>query len=246
MHNRFSLPVGTRSVGYLTKLLEPTFNEAQFEEQFLQWEYNINRYEKDNGTALPDGVKIAILLNKTKGALQQHLQLRAGQITNYNEIRVVILDYYKTISAFSRASSAVGTNYNGGTAPMDVDNIWRKEETTKAKEKEKAATKEARAKASTGVKDTTKDSTKAAKETTTKEDTTRGKEKATQDPKDMDQAKAAKAKELQHIKRKRKQQLHNMPSMWQAWPLGTRLQSASMAHRRRRRTTSTRARTSRS
>ena len=70
-----------------------------------------------------------------------------------------------------------------------------KEETTKAKEKEKAATKEARAKASTGVKGTTKDSTKAAKETTTKEDTTRAKEKATQDPKDMDQAKATKAKE---------------------------------------------------
>ena len=135
LHNRFSLPVGTRSVGYLTELLEPTFNEAQFEEQFLQWEYDINRYEKDNGTALPDGVKIAILLNKTKGALQQHLQLRAGQITNYNEIRVVILDYYKTISAFSRASSAVGTNYNGGTAPMDVDNIWRKGRNYKGKSK---------------------------------------------------------------------------------------------------------------
>ena len=44
LHNRFSLPVGTRSIGYLTKLLEPTFNEAQFEEQFLQWEYDINRY----------------------------------------------------------------------------------------------------------------------------------------------------------------------------------------------------------
>ena len=44
LRNRFSLPVGTRSVGYLTKLLEPTFNEAQFEEQFLQWEYDINRY----------------------------------------------------------------------------------------------------------------------------------------------------------------------------------------------------------
>ena len=92
-HCDFSLPVGTRSVGYLTKLLEPTFNEAQVEEQFLQWEYDTNRYEKDNGTALPDGIKIAMLLNKTKGALQQHLQLRAGQITNYIEIRAVILDY---------------------------------------------------------------------------------------------------------------------------------------------------------
>ena len=92
----------------ITKLLEPTFNEAQFEEQFLQSEHDINRYKKDNGAALPDGVRIAILLNKTKGALQQHLQLRAGQIVNYSEIRAVILDYYKTISAFSRATSAVG------------------------------------------------------------------------------------------------------------------------------------------
>ena len=70
-----------------------------------------------------------------------------------------------------------------------------KEETTKAKEKEKATTRGAKATASTGVKDTTKDLTKATKETTTKEDTTRAKEKATQDPKDMDQAKATKAKE---------------------------------------------------
>ena len=43
--------------------------------------------------------------------------------------------YYKTISAFSRASSAVGTNYNGGTAPMDVDNIWRKGRNYKGKSK---------------------------------------------------------------------------------------------------------------
>ena len=145
LHNRFSLPVGTRSVGYLTKLLEPTFNEAQFEEQFLQWEYDINRYEKDNGTALPDGIKIAILLNKTKGALQQHLQLRAGQITNYIEIR-------------AEQSSWTTT-------------------------------------ASTEAKDTTRDSTKATKEATTKQGTTRAKEKATQDPKDLDQARATKAKE---------------------------------------------------
>ena len=95
-----------------------------------------------------------------------------------------------------------------------------KEETTKAKEKAKATTKEAKAKASTGAKDTTRDSTKATKEATTKEDTTRAREKATQDPKDMDQARA--------------------------WPLGPGLQSAGMAHRRRRRTTSARTRTSRS
>ena len=70
-----------------------------------------------------------------------------------------------------------------------------KEETTKAKEKVKATTKEGKAKANTGAKGTTRDSIKATKEATTKGDTTRAKEKATQDPKDMDQARATKAKE---------------------------------------------------
>ena len=81
--NSFSPPVGTRSVGYLTRLQEPTFNEAPLKRSLK----DINHYQKDNGAALLDGVKIAILLNKSKGALQQHLRLRAGQITNDNEIR---------------------------------------------------------------------------------------------------------------------------------------------------------------
>ena len=164
LHNRFSLPVGARSVGYLTKLLEPTFNEAQLEEHFLQWEYDINRYEKDNGAALPEGIKIAILLNKTKGALQQHLQLRAGQITNYIEIRAVLLDYYKTRFQLSQD----GLRQLAQTTMEELHQwTWTtfggKEETTKAKEKAKATTKEAKAKASTGAKDTTRDSTKATK-----------------------------------------------------------------------------------
>ena len=82
-----------------------------------------------------------------------------------------------------------------------------KEETTKAEEKAKATTKEAKAKASTGAK----------------EGITRAREKASQDPKDMDQGRATKAKETT-AKRKQKQQLHDMPPMWQAWPLGPGLQ----------------------
>ena len=82
LRNRSSLPEGTPSVGYLTKLLESTFNEAQLEEQLLQGQYDINPYEKDNGTALPDGVKIAMLLNKAKGALQQHLQIPGASRPN--------------------------------------------------------------------------------------------------------------------------------------------------------------------
>ena len=48
-------------------------------------EFQLSKYEQDNNTRLPDAVKIAILLNETKGPLQQHLQLQAGNITTYGD-----------------------------------------------------------------------------------------------------------------------------------------------------------------
>ena len=59
--NRFSIPVGTTSIGYLTKLLKPTFDMNNFEETFSQWEFELNKFERDNGQALPESVKIAVL-----------------------------------------------------------------------------------------------------------------------------------------------------------------------------------------
>ena len=63
MNMRFSLPAGTRSIGYLTKFLKPTFDANSFEESFSTWEFELNRYERDNNTQLPDQVKIAVLMN---------------------------------------------------------------------------------------------------------------------------------------------------------------------------------------
>ena len=42
---RFSTPLGTRSIGYLTKLLKPTFDHNNFEESFSNWEFELQRYE---------------------------------------------------------------------------------------------------------------------------------------------------------------------------------------------------------
>jgi hypothetical protein len=72
LHTRFSIPVGTRSVGYFTKLVKPQFNEQKFEKSFTTWEFEIAQYER---APIPDNIKIAVLHNETKGALQQYLQL---------------------------------------------------------------------------------------------------------------------------------------------------------------------------
>ena len=87
---RFKTPLGTRSIGYQTKLLEPTFDTNNFDESFSNWEYEIQQYESDNSTNLPDQVKVAVLMNRTRGPLQQHLHLNAGASPTYAEIRTTI------------------------------------------------------------------------------------------------------------------------------------------------------------
>ena len=100
--NRFAIPAGTRSIGYLTKLLKPKFNTNNFEESFSTWEFELARYECDNNAQLPDQVKIAVLINETTGPLQHHLHLNASATPTYAEVRTTIMEYYRTTTAFSR------------------------------------------------------------------------------------------------------------------------------------------------
>ena len=138
---RFKTPLGTRSIGYLTKLLEPTFDTSNFEESFSNWEYEIHQYESDNSTRLPDQVKVAVLMNRTRGPLQQHLHLSAGASPTYTEIRTTITEYQRAHTTFSRLqqnpSSAVSTNYNGAAAPMDIGAISKGKYKGKGKGKHK-------------------------------------------------------------------------------------------------------------
>ena len=92
----FQFFVGTRSIGYLTKLLTPTFNINNFEESFSNWDFEPSRYERDNTTRLPDPVKIAILMSETTGQLQQHLHLNARAAPTHAEARSIMMECYRT------------------------------------------------------------------------------------------------------------------------------------------------------
>ena len=113
----------------------------------------------------------------------------------------------------------------------------RKQETTKAREKAKATTKEAKAKASTGAKDTTRDRQRQQRKL---------QQRRIQQEQRKRLLRIQRLWIKQGLQRPRNLAKHDMPPMWQAWPLGPGLQSACMAHRRRRRTTFTRTRRSRS
>ena len=120
---KVSLPVGTRSKGALTTLLKPRFEETNF---FLQWEYEVTWYELDNGLSLPDTVKIPNLLNETKGAVQQHLQVGAGQVTTHTEMRSIVVEYYRSTTTLNKLKMMHTPNktYNG-PQPMEIGMTWK-------------------------------------------------------------------------------------------------------------------------
>ena len=93
--------------------MKPTFDHNNFEESFSNWEFELQRYEADNTTRLPNQVKLAVLMNED----------------HYNNTYISMqaqhqrMQHYRTTMAFTRLqqqSSVVSSNLGGGTAPMDI------------------------------------------------------------------------------------------------------------------------------
>ena len=166
LRNRFAIPVGTRSIGYLTRLLKPKFDNNDFEESFSTWEFELARCERDNNAQLPDQVKKAVLMNEATGPLQQHLHLNASATPTYAEVRTTVMEYYRTTTAFSRLQQQSSSSVS--TILEDAQLQWTLEQHTKAKEKERTNEKDM-AKA-TKEKDTNKEKAMEATAHTTKEE----------------------------------------------------------------------------
>ena len=115
--NRFALPDATRATSLLTQLLDFRFNPATFEQDFNTWETLKVKYERQTGAELPDGVLVATLLNKTSGALQQHLRLNARTLQTYQQTRDTIVEYFRSKLILTSANSS---SHGGGPAPMDI------------------------------------------------------------------------------------------------------------------------------
>ena len=103
----------------------------------------LQQYESDNSTSLPDQVKVAVLMNRTKRTFcNKHLHLNAGASTIIRgDTGQQITEYQRAHTTFSRLqqnpSSAVSSSYNGGTAPMDIGAISKGKHKGKGKGKHK-------------------------------------------------------------------------------------------------------------
>ena len=116
---KFALPDATRHVSLLTQLLDFKINPQTFEQDFNTWETIKVKYEGQTGTALPDSVLVATLLNKTSGALQTHLGLNERTLTTYEQIRATIIEYHQSRHILTGASSSS----NQGPAPRDIGGL---------------------------------------------------------------------------------------------------------------------------
>ena len=117
LYNRFALPDATRATSLLTQLLDFRFNPATFEQDFNTWETLKVKYDRQTDAELPDGVLVATLLNKTSGALQQHLRLNARTLQTYQQTRDTIVEYFRSKLILTSANSS---SHGGGPAPMDI------------------------------------------------------------------------------------------------------------------------------
>ncbi len=127
---RFKTPIGTRSVGYVTKFLEPTFDINNFEESFSNWEYDVQQYESHNNAPLPDQLKVAVLMNRTRGPLQQHLHLNAGSSPTFVEIRTTNTDDQRAHTQHSADYGKIHHQQFQQTT-MEEQHQWTQEQSAK-------------------------------------------------------------------------------------------------------------------
>ena len=98
LHNRYRIPLKARAVARLTQILEPSggMERGSFEDRLASWADGILKSEKETNSKLSDDVKIAVLMNKKRGHLQEQLRLQAASLTRYHAVKDVMTNYIKT------------------------------------------------------------------------------------------------------------------------------------------------------
>ena len=85
---RYKPNQGMKALGQLRNILNPSFPEANFEDAFLQWEADVEKYERTFAAQVQDIMKVAVVLRSLSGPLQQHIQLTAGAAPNVSDGKI--------------------------------------------------------------------------------------------------------------------------------------------------------------
>ena len=167
LRHRFSIPTGTRSVGYLTKLLKPTLDENKFEEAFAQWEHDVQRYEQDNGTPLTRRSQNSNTSQRDKGSTTTTLTAERHNSHNSHNIQPDQDRHPGVLPVYSSIHENAGTWTAQQRATTKAQHQWTLEQRTKdtrAKVKVKVKAKERAKEKAARVTTTTVSTAATAKE----------------------------------------------------------------------------------
>ena len=120
-----------RATNRMSTIIFWKFNQKDFENSFNEWENEINRYDSESDSRFPDEIKIGILIHQTTGHLQHYLQLHTDTSTPYQDLRAIILRYFKTGSVYNQMHQTYnrfgGPSSSSGSqaTPMEIDAVWR-------------------------------------------------------------------------------------------------------------------------
>ena len=104
----------------LSQLLEHQFRDAHFEADLTSFIVLKNKHERATGTSLSDDLLVTLMMNKTRGQLQQHLRLQANSLRTFDQVLVIIKEYYQ-----SRHLVSSKLHDSQGPAPMDIGAAWK-------------------------------------------------------------------------------------------------------------------------
>ena len=96
LYERFALPDKARGVSLLSRLLDFRFRDASFEADLTEFISLKNKHEKATGKLLDDDLLVTLMVNKTSGALQQHLRLNVDALTTFSDVVQIVKQYYQS------------------------------------------------------------------------------------------------------------------------------------------------------
>lgn len=117
MGQRYNVIKKANALGRLCKLLKPSLRDNNAEDSLPNWEDYILNHEKETQSPLPVDVQIAAMMHDMKGAPQNHLRLKALNLKMYQDVKQVIMNYFRSRQIFQGSTSSA-------IAPIKVDAGW--------------------------------------------------------------------------------------------------------------------------
>ena len=87
--------LAARRMAVLSGLLNPSWRESGFLEQWLNWEREVQQYEDSSGSRIPDDIRCAVVAKHSPARVRDFLRLSSVDLTtNYDVLRSSLRGFF--------------------------------------------------------------------------------------------------------------------------------------------------------